>query len=197
MDIANPRLNSTDATAIEFHSGRVKQRINARLREQIDSPRSRESVRIKSGPDPRVQSRSIFSAAAKAAGQCQNECPIAHRLERLSCSVLVRPVRPTRPANCPRPALHNLPRCVPATTSCGSRQEHIHSRARPDSTARCGRVVKYAIDSGPTRRRWLRPSASGRRQSDVARRIGSNQRLNAKGGTTAIGGLTSRDASPG
>jgi hypothetical protein len=51
MDIPNWRLNSTDSIATEFQSEEGNQ-VNQRtvVREQIDSPRSRESVRLKSQP---------------------------------------------------------------------------------------------------------------------------------------------------
>jgi hypothetical protein len=114
---------------------------------------------------------------------------VAHPPERLSCSLLFRP---TRSANCPRPTFHkptrsscaaNPRRCVPATTCCGSRprEEPIRSGARPDSTARCGRAATSGIDSGRTRRRRFRPIASGRRQSDAERGIGSDPTLNVEG----------------
>jgi hypothetical protein len=85
---------------------------------------------------------------------------VAHPPERLPRALLFRAVRPTGTANCPRPALHkptqsscaaNPPRCALAMTCCGwrrPREEPIGSRARLDSTVRCGRAVTYGIDSG-------------------------------------------------
>jgi hypothetical protein len=79
----------------------------------------------------------------------------------------------------------NPHRCIPAMTCCGSRRpraERIRSRARPDSTERCGRAVTSVIDQGADTATSLRPIASGRRQSDAGRGIGSDPTLNAEGG---------------
>jgi hypothetical protein len=94
---------------------------------------------------------------------------VAHPPERLAFTLIFRALRPTRPANCQRPAhlsRHNprAPRSrvdMSPTTCCGSRrprEEPIGSRARPDSTARCGRAATCGIDSGRTRRSRFGPS---------------------------------------
>jgi hypothetical protein len=79
----------------------------------------------------------------------------------------------------------NPHRCIPAMTCCASRRpraERIRSRARPDSTERCGRAATSAIDQEADAATSLRPIASGRRQSNAERGIGSDLTLNFEGG---------------
>jgi hypothetical protein len=124
MNIPNYRLNST-ATEFQSEEGRTANQ-NMVVREQIDSPGSRECVRPKSWPGPRVQSISTFIAAGKASENYQNELSgsfISHQqvffflissprplaagshiprsaFPALTCSAQC----PTRTANCPHPA---------------------------------------------------------------------------------------------
>jgi hypothetical protein len=123
MDI----LNSTDETATEFQTGRVKQRINTRSCRNKLTRLGAQKVFV-SSPGLAESSEQIdFSSAGEASGKYQNELSrfsirrqgssflprsslralsgrVAHPPERLSRSLFFRPGRPTRPANCQRPA---------------------------------------------------------------------------------------------
>jgi hypothetical protein len=150
MDIPNWRLNSTDWTATEFQSGRVKQRINTASCGNKLTRLGAGKV-FASSPGLAESSEHIsFSSAGEASGEYQNELSdffirrqgssflprsslralsgrVAHPPERLSCSVLFRPARP---ANCLRPpplSRHNprAPRSrvnMSPTTCCASRR---------------------------------------------------------------------------
>jgi hypothetical protein len=52
--------------------------------------------------------------------------------------------------------------------------------ARLDGNARCARAVTYGIDQGADAATPLRPIASGRRQSNAERGIGSDSTLNVE-----------------
>jgi hypothetical protein len=75
MDIPNTRLNSTDASATEFRGGEGKTANQRKVvREQIGSPRSRESVHLKFRPGRRVQSVSTLSTTGEASDNVITNC---------------------------------------------------------------------------------------------------------------------------
>jgi hypothetical protein len=153
MDIPNWRLNSTDSTATEFQSGSVKRRINTRSCGNKLTRLGAGKVFVSSLGLAENSEQIDFSFSGEALGEYQNELSrflirhqgssflprsslrplsgrVAHPPERLSCSLLFRPVRPTRPANCPRPAhrsRHNP--CAPRSRVDVSRDDVLRVAA--------------------------------------------------------------------
>jgi hypothetical protein len=195
MDIPNSLLNSTNTIANEFQKMEIQaanqHTVVREASEQSRSPRSRQSVRRKSRPRPRVQRVSPFPVAGEVSGQCQSQLWSAF-VSRQGSSFFPRSsFRPVSGRVAHHPA--RLPRSLffRALPRANSPQPAPHKSTQSPCAAKRIQCVPWTTARGPWRK-W-------QRQTSIRRGSSSGQHHTVRSGSNGwhrseAGGATSASA---